>query len=65
MELVHPAADAFAVDRPALAAQHRGEAAIAVGGPFAGQIEERRLEHGLGIRRRLSAVVDRAARHAE
>src|SRR6266852_7008470 len=29
MELVHPAADAFAVDRPALAAQHRGEAAIA------------------------------------
>jgi hypothetical protein len=37
-QLVHPAAHPFGVHRPIEAPHHRGEAAIAVGGPLAGQI---------------------------
>src|ERR1043166_925725 len=63
-ELVHAAADAFGVHRPIEASPHGGEAAIAIGRPLAGQVEQRGLEASVGVGD-VGAVVDRAAWHVE
>ena len=64
-QLVHPAADAFAVYRPVEPAHHDGEPPVAVGRPFAGQIQQGALEHGLVVEGRTCRVVNGTARHAE